>query len=173
MMSDIDSRIQKARAQAGQMHVMSAVLIPMLVAAIGLPLIGEVYLVTFEPAPWAAEVGPASAILIKLLSYAPAIAAAAAVILLQPVLVEYHEGRFVSEKASAAFQLAGISALAAFFLKLLIAPLLISLLGGAAFEWRFDGLDIALMVFAASVTMIGGVLDAAVASLKAENDQIV
>ncbi|MCX7359330.1 MAG: hypothetical protein NT015_14455 [Alphaproteobacteria bacterium] len=172
-MSNVDIRIQKARAQAGQMRVMGAVLIPMLAAAIGLPLIGEVYLVTFEPAPWAAEVGPLSAILIKLLSYAPAMAAAAAVVMLQPALVEYHEGRFVSEKASAAFQQAGISALAAFFLKLLIAPLAIALLGGAPFTWRFDPLDIALMVFAASVMMIGGVLDAAVASLKAENDQIV
>jgi hypothetical protein len=172
-MSDMDIRIQKARAQAGQMRVMSAMLIPILIAAIGLPLIGELYLVTFEPAPWAADVGALSAVLIKLLTYAPAIAAAAAVVMLQPVLVEYHEGRFVSDKASAAFQLAGLSALAAFFLKLLVAPLAISLLGGAPFAWRFDPLDIALMVFASSVMMIGGVLDAAVASLKAENDQIV
>ena len=173
MMSQIDIRIQKARAQTGQMRVMSAMLIPLLVAAIGLPLIGELYLVTFEPAPWAVEVGAASAIFIKLLSYAPAMAAAAAVMMLQPVLVEYHEGRFVSDKASAAFQAAGLSALAAFLLKLLVAPLAISLLDGAPFAWRFDPLDISLMVFAASVMMIGGVLDAAVASLKAENDQIV
>ncbi|MEQ1818014.1 MAG: hypothetical protein ABL871_05330 [Terricaulis sp.] len=172
-MSDADIRIQKARAQAGQMRVMGALLIPMLLAAIGLPLIGELYLVTFEPAPWAVDVGAPSAILIKLLSYAPAIAAAAAVAMLQPVLVEYHDGRFVSDKASAAFQLAGLCALAAFFLKMLVSPLAISLLGGAPFAWRFDPLDIALMVFAASVMMIGGVLDAAVASLKAENDQIV
>ncbi len=172
-MSNVDSRIEKARAQAGQMRVMGALLIPMLVAAIGLPFIGELYLVTFEPAPWAAAVGAPTAILIKVLSYAPAAAAAAAVMMLQPVLVEYHEGRFVSDKASAAFQLAGLSALAAFFLKMLISPLAISLLGGAPFAWRFDPLDIALMVFAASVMMIGAVLDAAAASLKAENDQIV
>ncbi len=172
-MSDAASRIQKARTQVGQMRVMSAILIPMLIAAIGLPLIGEIYLVTFEPAPWAVEAGVPTAILIKVLTYAPAIAAAAAVMMLQPVLVEYHDGRFVSDKTSAAFQLAGLSALAAFFLKLLISPLAISFLGGAAFTWRFDPLDIALMVFAACVMMIGGVLDAAVASLKAENDQIV
>lgn len=172
-MSNVDNRIQKARAQAGQMRVMSAMLIPILVAAIGLPFIGEIYLVSFEPAPWAVEVGAPAAILIKVLSYAPAMAAAAAVIMLQPVLVEYHDGRFVSDKASTAFQLAGLSALAAFFLKMLISPLAISLLGGAPFMWRFDPLDIALMVFAASVMMIGGVLDAAVASLKSENDQIV
>ncbi|MBL8531747.1 MAG: hypothetical protein JNK94_08435 [Hyphomonadaceae bacterium] len=172
-MSDVDSRVQKARAQAGQMRVMGAVLIPMLVAAIGLPLIGEIYLVTFEPAPWAVEVGAPSAIVIKLLSYAPAIAAAAAVIMLQPVLVEYHEGRFVSAKASAAFASAGLSVLAALNLKLLVSPLAISLLGGNAFTWRFDPLDITLMVFAASVMMIGAALEAAVASLKAENDQIV
>lgn len=172
-MSNVDIRIQKARVQAGQMRIMGSILIPMLSAAIGLPLIGEIYLVSFEPAPWAVEVGALSAILIKLLSYAPAIAAAIAVVMLQPVLVEYHEGRFVSDKASSAFQLAGICALLAFFLKLLVSPLGIALLGGAPFSWRFDPMDLALMVFASSVLMIGGVLDAAVASLKAENDQIV
>jgi len=172
-MSDVDNRIQKARAQAGHMRVLGATLSPMLVAAIGLPFIGEIYLVTFEPAPWAVEVGAPVAILIKVLSYAPAVAGAAAVIMLQPVLVEYNEGRFVSDKASAAFQLAGLSAFAAFFLKTLVSPLGISLLGGPPFAWRFDPFDIALMVFAASVIMIGGVLDAAVTSLKAENDQIV
>jgi hypothetical protein len=93
--------------------------------------------------------------------------------MLRPVLLEYHEGRFTAEKASRAFQWAGLFALAAFLLKLLITPLAISLLGGAAFAWRFDPLDIALMVFASSVLMVGGVLEAAVASLKAENDQIV
>lgn len=172
-MTNIDTRIEKARVQAGKMRVMGAILIPMLSAAIGLPLIGEIYLVSFEPAPWAVEVGVFASILIKVLSYAPAIAAAVAVAMIQPVLVEYHEGRFVSDKASRAFQLAGISALAAFFLKLVIAPIGIALLGGAPFTWRVDTMDLALMVFASSVLMIGGVLDAAVASLKAENDQIV
>jgi len=173
MMSNAELRTKKARVQAGQMSVLHAVLIPMLVAAVGLPLIGELYLVTFEPAPWAAELGAPIAIVIKLLSYAPAIAAVVAVIMLRPVLVEYHEGRFVSEKASRAFQLAGLFALAAFMLKLFIAPLAIALLGGPAFAWRFDPLDIALMVFASTVLMIGRVLEAAAASLKAENDQIV
>jgi hypothetical protein len=172
-MSNVELRVQKARTQAGVMLVMNSVLIPMLVAAVGLPLIGELYLVTFEPAPLAAELGAPIAIAIKLLSYAPAIAAVGAVIMLRPVLLEYHEGRFISEKASRAFQLAGLFALVAFMLKMLIAPLAISLLGGAPFAWRFDPLDIALMVFASSVLMIGGVLEAAVASLKAENDQIV
>lgn len=173
MMDNVELRMRKARAQAGQMRVMSAFLMPILVAAIGLPLIGELYLVSFEPAPWAVEVGPARAISIKLFSYAPAMAAAAAVAMLQPVLVEYHEGRFVSAKASAAFQMAGLLALAALLFKLLIAPLAVALLGGPPFIWRSDPLDIALMVFAAAVLMIGSVLEAAVASLKAENDQIV
>jgi hypothetical protein len=173
MMGNVELRAEKARAQAGQMSVLHAVLIPMLVAAVGLPLIGELYLVTYEPAPWAAELGAPLAVAIKLLSYAPAIAAVGAVIMLRPVLVEYHEGRVVSDKASRAFQLAGLLALAAFMLKLFIVPLAISLLGGPAFAWRFDLLDIALMVLASTVLMIGGVLEAAAASLKAENDQIV
>lgn len=173
MMSKVDVRVQQARKWAGQMRVISATLIPILGAAIGLPLIGEIYLVTFEPAPWAAELGALPAVLIKILAYSPAIAAATAVVTLQPALVEYHEGRFVSNKASTAFQSAGICALVAFFLKLFVAPLAISWLGGAPFTWRADPLDIALMVFAASVMMIGNILDAAVAALKAENDQIV
>ena len=173
MMSKVDLPIEKARALAGAMAVMNALLIPLLVAAVGLPLIGELYLVTFEPAPWAAQLGPYLAFMIKLLSYAPAIAAVGAVIMLSPVLVEYHEGRFTSKKASAAFQWAGLLALGAFMLKLLIVPLAIWLLGGAAFAWRFDPLDISLMVFASSVLMVGSVLEAAAASLKAENDQIV
>jgi len=173
MMSKVDHRIEKARALAGGMRVMNAILIPLLLAAVGLPLIGELYQVTFEPAPWAAELGAYPAIMIKLMSYAPAIAAVGAVIMLRPVLVEYNEGRFTSEKASGAFQRAGLLALAAFMLKLLIAPLAISLLGGCTFAWRFEPLDIALMVFASSVLMIGGVLEAAAAALKAENDQIV
>jgi len=92
-----ETRLVKARAQAAQVRTITEILIPMLLAAIGLPLIGELYLVTFEPSSWAA----------------------------------------------------------------------------AAFGWRFDPLDIALMTFAVSVMMIGNVLEAAAASLKAENDQIV
>lgn len=172
-MSKVDAPIEKARAQMGRMRFMNELLIPLLAAAVGLPLIGELYLVAFEPAPWAAELGAPRAIMIKLLNYAPAIAAVGAVIALRPVLIEYHEGRFISERASRAFQMAGLLALAAFLLKLLISPLAISMLGGAVFAWRADPLDIALMIFASSVLMIGGVLNAAAASLKAENDQIV
>lgn len=172
-MSTEELRLAKARAQAGQMRKMTDVLIPLLVAAIGLPLIGDVYLTLFERAPWAVALGALPAVLIKLISYMPALAAAAAVITLRPVLVEFQEGRFVSATASTAFQRAGWWALAAFGLKLFAAPVLIALLGGEAFNWRFDPLDIALMVFATSVLMIGGVLEAAAAALKADNDQIV
>jgi hypothetical protein len=114
-----------------------------------------------------------SAVLIKLLSYAPAIARLSLLSCFSPCWSSITKAGSSLTKPAAAFQLAGISALAAFFLKLLVAPIAIALLGGAPFAWRFDPLDIALMVFASSVLMIGGVLDAAVASLKAENDQIV
>lgn len=148
-------------------------LIPILLAAIVLPLIGEIYLVTFEPKPWAVDVGPARAVLIKLFGYAPALVGAFAVMTLRAVFVEYQDGRFLSAKASAAFQRAGFWALGAFLLQMLVTPLAVSVLGGEPFNWRFDPLDIALMAFAVSVLMIGGVLEAAAASLKAENDQIV
>ncbi|MEQ1618664.1 MAG: hypothetical protein ABL883_10015 [Terricaulis sp.] len=172
-MSDENPRLAKALEHAGRTLVINAVLIPMLLAAILLPLIGELYLVVFEPKPWAAEIGGLRAALVKLIAYAPALAAAWAVMALQPVLDEHCQGRFVSAKSSAAFQWAGIWALAAFLLKLLVSPLAISLLGGPAFNWRSDPLDLALMAFAVAVLMIGGVLQAAAAALKAENDQIV
>jgi len=172
-MNGMDSRVERARAQARQMRKTNDVLIPLLVAAIGLPLIGELYLVTFEPAPWAAQLGAPLAVLSKLAEYAPALAAAAAVIMLRPVFVEYEAGQFLSLKASAAFQRAGLWALAAFVLNIFVSPFVVALLRGESFDWRFDPLDIALMTFAISVLMIGGVLEAAAASLKAENDQIV
>jgi hypothetical protein len=168
-----EARLAKARAQANQVRMLNEILITILLAAILLPLIGEIYLVTFEPAPWAQQIGAPLAVATKLISYAPALAAAAAVIALRNVFAEYKEGRFLSPKASSAFQRAGVWALIAFLLKMLIAPLAVSLLGGEAFNWRFDPLDIALMAFAISVFMIGGVLEAAAAALKAENDQIV
>ncbi|UPT64209.1 MAG: hypothetical protein M0D54_06645 [Hyphomonadaceae bacterium JAD_PAG50586_4] len=172
-MTDEAQRLATARKQAGQMRYLSDLLAPMLVAAIGLPLIGDLYLTAFEPAPLAAALGAPAALAIKLLSYAPAIVAAAAVISLRPVFVEFQEGRFVSTKASAAFQVAGLLALAAFLLKVLVAPLLSAFLGGPAFTWRVETFDIAMMTFASFVLMVGGALDAAVAALKSENDQIV
>ena len=172
-MSDESLRVIAARKQIGQARILSEVLIPLLLAAICLPLIGDVFLTVTEPAPWAAELGAPLAIVIKLIGYAPALCAASAVVALHRVFVEYQDGRFVSAKASNAFQRAGLLALAAFLLKIFVAPVAIALLGGAAFSWRFDPLDLALMAFSGFVLMIGGVLEAATASLKAENDQIV
>jgi hypothetical protein len=172
-MMDGAERVAAARKHAGKMRYFSDMLAPMLAAAIGLPLIGDLYLTAFEPAPWAAALGAPAALAIKLLSYAPAIVAAAAVISLRPVFAEFQEARFVSAKASTAFQVAGLLALAAFFLKMLVAPLLTALLGGPAFTWRVETFDIAMMTFASFVLMIGGALDAAAAALKSENDQIV
>jgi hypothetical protein len=172
-MTDEAQRVATARKQAGQMRFLSEMLAPMLVAAIGLPLIGDLYLTAFEPAPWATALGTPTALAIKLVNYGPAIVAAAAVIALRPVFVEFQEARFVSAKASAAFQHAGILALVGFTLKMLVAPALTALLGGEAFSWRFEMFDIAMMAFASFVLMVGGALDAAAAALKSENDQIV
>lgn len=172
-MTNADDRLSRVREQARQMRTIGSVLMPILLAAILLPLIGELYLVSFEPAPWAVALGAPIAALVKLVGYTPALAGAGAVITLRPVFAQYEQGHFLSEQASTAFQRAGLWALAAFNLKLLVAPLVISMLGGAAFNWRFDPLDIALMTFAAFVLMIGGALQAAASALKAENDQIV
>ncbi len=173
MMSAETLPVTSARKQAGQMRTLSELLIPILLAAICLPLIGDVYLTAAEPPPWAAALGAPLAILIKLISYAPALCAATAVIALRAVFVEYQAGRFLAARASKAFQRAGLFALAAFLLKIFIAPIAIALLGGPVFSWRFDPLDLALMAFSIFVLMIGGVLEAVAASLKAENDEIV
>jgi|CXWL01.1.fsa_nt_gi hypothetical protein len=173
MMSDETLLVTTARNQAGQMRSLSEVLIPLLLAAICLPLIGDVYLTATDPAPWASELGAPLAVVIKLIGYAPALCAAAAVVALRAVFVEYQAGRFLSARASKAFKRAGLFALAAFLLEIFIAPIAISLLGGPAFNWRFDPLDVALMAFSIFVLMIGGVLEAVAASLKAENDEIV
>jgi hypothetical protein len=168
---DAAVRLTAAQKQAGVLRRTTDTLIPILLAAICLPLIGDVFLTITEPRPDALHV--TQAVPIKLLAYAPALCIAAAVIVLRRVFAEYEQGRFVSERASSGFSRAGVWAITGLMLKTFIAPILVALIGGAAFSWRFDPFDIGLLVFAGFVLMIGSVLEAAAAALKAENDQIV
>lgn len=164
---DPQTQLASAAKQARSMQRVTEILIPLLVAAIALPLVGSVYLALAE-----GRGGVAGAV-IHIVAATPAICAAIAVIGLHGVISEYTAGRMLSATASNGFRRAGIWALAAFLLKLAVVPVLTALLGGPAFAWRFDALDIALMAFAALVLMIGTVIQAAAAALKAENDQIV
>ncbi|MBN8606475.1 MAG: hypothetical protein J0L81_06115 [Caulobacterales bacterium] len=164
---DPHAQLESAAKQARSMRRVTEILIPLLVAAIALPLIGGVYLALFEGR------GGVVGALIHIIAATPAICAAMAVIGLHGVISEYTAGRMLSAAASDGFRRAGVWALAAFLLKLSVVPLLTAFLGGPAFDWRFDALDIALMAFAALLLMIGTVIQAAAAALKAENDQIV
>lgn len=164
---DPQAQLASAARQARSMQRVTEILIPLLVAAIALPLIGSVYLALVE-----GRGGPAAA-LIHIVAATPAICAAIAVIGLHGVISEYTAGRMLSPAASEGFRHAGAWALAAFLVKLTVAPVLAGMLGGPAFTWRFEALDLALMAFAALVVMIGTVIQAAAAALKAENDQIV
>jgi hypothetical protein len=164
---DPQAQLASAAKQARSMQRITEILIPLLVAAIALPLLGSVYLALVEGR------GGVAGAMIHIIAATPAVCAAIAVIGLHGVISEYTAGRMLSASASDGFSKAGVWALAAFLLKLAVVPVLTALLGGAAFTWRFESLDIALMAFASLVLMIGTVIQAAAAALKAENDQIV
>lgn len=165
--ADAHARLASATKQAAAMRRTTEVLIPLLVAAIALPLIGSVYLALAE------DRGGAIGALIHVLNATPAICAAVAVAALCGVIGEYAAGRMLSAKASTGFRRAGYWALGAFLLKIAIVPAAVALLSSEPFAWRFDPLNIALMAFSALVLMIGTVLETAAEALQAENDQIV
>ena len=145
---------------------------PILLAAVILPVIGRLYLAMFEPQ---AGAGPAwiavTAILIKAL---PPFILACSVFGLATVLSEYAQGRFVSLRASMGLKRAGAGGSIALVLQVL-APVGIAALHGQPL-WPAlnpDTFDLAVMMFASSMLMIGSELEAAAKQLQAENDQIV
>lgn len=170
-MPDAATRLAAAQKQAHDLARITQFLIPILLAAICLPLIGDLFLTLTEPRADGLSNGQAA--IIKLIGYMPALCIAAAVIGLRGVLAEYAAGRFVSERASNAFNIAGLWTLAGIMLQTLVGPILVALLGGPEFAWRFDPFGIGMLAFAAAMLMIGQALQAAAAALKAENDQIV
>lgn len=162
-----ETNLALATGQAVRLQRTTQILIPLLIAAIALPLIGGVYLELFERA------GGAMGALNRIGLAVPAICAAVAVVALHGVLSEYAAGRILSAKASDGFRRAGYFVLAAFLVKMIGFPLLALLTPNAQIAWQFEPLDIALMAFASLVIMIGTVLEAAAKALKADNDQIV
>lgn len=145
---------------------------PILLAAVVLPVIGRVYLAVFE-AP--AGAGPAwiavAAILIEAL---PPLILAWSVFGLVAVLSEYGDGRFVSLRASAGLKRAGAGAAVALILQVL-APVGLAALHGRPL-WPAlnpDAFDLAVMVFASGMLMIGAALETAARELQSEMDQMV
>lgn len=162
---------QRAARPVGNLFLISMGA-PMLLAAVVLPVIGRLYLAMFE-AP--AGAGPAwiavTAILIEAL---PPLVLAWSVFSLVSVLSEYAQGRFVSLRASAGLMRAGVGGAVALILQVL-APVGLAALHGQPL-WPAlnpDIFDLAVMMFASAMVMIGSALEAAARELQSENDQIV
>jgi hypothetical protein len=145
---------------------------PILLAAVVLPVIGRLYLAMFE-AP--AGAGPAwiavTAIVIEAL---PPLILAWSMFGLVSVLSEYGQGRFVSLRASAGFMRAGVGGAVALILQVL-APVGLAALHGQSLWPALNPniFDLAVMMFASGLLMIGSALEAAARDLQSENDQIV
>ena len=145
---------------------------PMLLAAVVLPMIGRLYLVVFE-APVGA--GPAwiavTAILIEAL---PPLILAWSVFGLVSVLSEYGHGRFVSLRASAGLMRAGAGGVVALILQVVAPVGLAALHGQPLWPALNPGMfDLAVMMFATGLLMIGSALETAARELQSEHDQII
>ncbi len=157
---------------AHRARVLAQVAIPLLFAAIVLPLIGQIYLATFEaPANGGDKL---TAVLIILLQAAPAFALAWTMLGVAKVLAEYEAGRLLSHTASKALRNVGFGGLVALLLNVVVVPLAVGALRGDVFAaLNPDVFDLCVLMFAASMLTVGAVLEDATKTLKAENDQIV
>jgi hypothetical protein len=149
-------------------------IIPLLFAAIALPLIGRVYLEIFEPA--AADVQAMWInVAVRLVEALPALILSWAMFGVSGVLAEYERGRFLSLQASLGLQRAGRGAIVALLLNVLAVPAVVAGLRGTPL-WPAlnpDAFDLCIWMFAAGMLTVGSVLEAAARALQHENDQIV
>lgn len=159
-------------SSAKRARLWAQVAIPLLIAAIALPLIGRIYLALFEPAPGEHAL---SLIAMHVIGAAPAFLLAWTLMGLTKVLSEYEHGRFLSLEASAHLKRVGQGAVLALLAHFFIAPMLIALILGAPL---FDALliepfSLGMLLFAAAMLTVGALLEDAAKALKADNDQIV
>lgn len=93
---------------------------------------------------------------------------------LRKALREFAQGRYFSPASARAVRFAGEYAVVAVIAGMVISPTLQAWTGGAhrGIVWNIEQVDIALIAFAVFVSVIGRILDLAVA-IKAENDEIV
>lgn len=166
-------RAIQATKSAQSLATMGAALTPVLAAAVGLPLAGRIFLGVTSPEPGIP--GPTGQVVLHLAEALPGVLLIVAVAALVGVFREYQHGRFLSQTASRGFRRAGTWGLASFLSKLLVVPLVSVLVGErpVAALLRVDSFETGLLVFAAFVLSVGTVLEAAAASLQAENDEIV
>jgi hypothetical protein len=158
--------------EARRARLMTEVTIPLLFAAIGLPLIGRLYLALFEAAVGALALLNA---FIIVLEAAPSLILGYALLGVSGLLHEYEQGRFLSLTASSRLKRVGQWALAALLLQFVVVPVLAAALRRQAwFEaLQFDVFNLGVLVFAAFMLTVGAVLEAAAKALQAENEQIV
>jgi len=159
-----------ASATAKNMRQLSQAAIPLLIAAIALPLIGQVYLALFEPAPGANTGALVATHLIRAL---PALIFAISLSGIVAVLREYEAGRFLSLTAGAAFKQVSVSAIVALLLQIVAAPVLIGLIEGGGALFQFDLFSLCVLLFLGAMLTVAALLEEAARALKAEHDQIV
>lgn len=144
--------------------------VPLLIVAIALPLIGEIYLALFGPAPGANAGALIAAHVIRAL---PAFILAFALTGLIAILREYEEGRFLSRESGAAFKRVSTGAIVALLLHIVGAPMLIGVIEGRGELFNADMFSLCLLMFCAAMLTVGALLEDAARALKADNDQIV
>lgn len=161
-----------AAQTAKTMRQLSQAAIPILIAAIALPLIGNLYLALAEPAP-----GANAGVLIatQIIAALPGLILAGSLFWLVHVLREYEQGRFLSSAAGGAFKRVSAGAMIALIAHVALAPMLIGLIQGGSLSdmLRADMFSLCIMVFCAAMLTVGALLEDAARTLKAEHDQIV
>jgi len=154
--------------------MMVRIAIPLLFAAIVLPLIGRVYLAIFEPAVADAQAVWTNAA-VHIIQALPALILSWTMFGVSAVLAEYERGQFLSLRASLGLKRVGQGALIALLLNVLAVPVAVAALRGVPL-WPAlnpDVFDLCILMFAAGMLTIGGVLEGAARDLQHENDQIV
>lgn len=161
-----------ASQTAKTMRQLSQAAIPILIAAIALPLIGQIYLALFEPQPGANAAALIGAHVLRAL---PALILAGSLFGLVRVLREYEAGRFLSAEAGAAFKRVSAGAMIALIAHVAAAPILIGLIEGKSLSemLQADTFSLCIMVFCAAMLTVGALLEDAARVLKSEHDQIV
>ncbi|MEQ1864771.1 MAG: hypothetical protein ABL996_08970 [Micropepsaceae bacterium] len=150
--------------------------IPLLFAAVALPLIGRVYLAVFEPAAAAADAQAVWAnVAVHVIEALPALILSWTMFGVSSVLAEYERGQFLSLRASLGLKRVGLGAMVALLLNALAVPVAVAALRGTPL-WAAlnpDVFDLCIWMFAAGMLTVGGVLEAAARDLQHEHDQIV
>ncbi len=168
MTTAINSTARRARTIA-------QIAIPVMFAAIVLPVIGKLYFAAFEPPLGATDEMRRAEALIVLIEALPPFLLAWAMLGLTKVLREYEMGRYLSLDSSAALKRVGERGSLALLINLVAVPPVIALLRGQSVLAAIDPdiFDICVVLFASTTLTVGYVLENAAKALKAENDQIV